>query len=418
MSRRCHEVTQVNFLLVLCKNNLLFYKEKETKMSRFLLNADWSFPTPIYYGVDRILELPALCKLNDIKRPLIVTDRNSKNLPFIRELLAHLKINDIRPELFSEISPNPLGSEILVGKSVFEARRHDSVIAIGGGSGMDGGKAISLIANTSEELWHFDTEKPIIENLKNFPKLICIPTTAGTGAETESTAMITHENLGMKFCLWHPRQKPVATILDPKLTIGLPQDLTTWTGLDALIHAIEAFSVKAFHPMADAMALQAMSLIGENLQKVVSSPDDIEAREAMLVGSCLAGISFLKGLGLVHAISHMIGAVYNSQHGRTNAILLPTILKYNEQEIMDKVCAMNLATFKDSNGYQSFYANICDLLDDLSIDRGIESLGVLQKSVPELALKASQDPAAGTNPRKASVKDLQEIISAAINSAR
>ena len=303
-----------------------------------------------------------------------------------------------------------MDKEINSGKLAFKNGRHDSIIAIGGGSGMDGGKAISLIANNSQGLWEFDYDKPPITKLNNFPPLICIPTTAGTGAETESTAMITNSELGMKLCIWHPNQKPIAAILDPKLTLGLPKTLTAWTGVDALVHGIEAYSVNSLYSVADGMALEGLKLIGNHLSEVYKNPYNIASRGGMLIGSCLTGISFLKGLGLVHAISHMVGAVYNTQHGLTNAILLPKILKFNKNVISQKINFMHFALYEKPGKFDDLYSNICNLLDDLEIPNGLDKIGVKNDKINELALKSSKDAAALTNPRVASIDELESII--------
>ena len=387
-------------------------------MSNFLDSTDWSFPIPIHYGPGRLKELAELCKVNEINRPLIVTDSGSKNLPFIKQSQDILNSANLKTDLFSGISPNPLDTEIQIGKAIFEDGNHDAVIAIGGGSGMDGGKAISLIANNQFSLWDFDNDKSEVKDINKFPPLICIPTTSGTGAETESTAMVTHSDLGMKLCVWHPNQKPIAALLDPNLTLDLPPNLTAWTGVDALVHAIESYTVDSLYSVADGMALEALTLIGRYLKKTVNSPHDLEARGGMLLGSCLAGISFKKGLGLVHAISHMIGAIYNSQHGLTNAILLPPILRFNKETIKNKIKIMNFVTFSKPEGYQSFYNNICNLLDELEINKGLGSLGVTSDKVEELAIKASKDAAAKTNPREATVSQLKTIILKSLENAR
>ncbi len=387
-------------------------------MSNFLDSTDWSFPIPIHYGPGRLKELAELCKVNEINRPLIVTDSGSKNLPFIKQSQDLLNSANLKTDLFSGISPNPLDTEIQIGKAIFEDGNHDAVIAIGGGSGMDGGKAISLIANNQFSLWDFDNDKFEVKDINKFPPLICIPTTSGTGAETESTAMVTHSDLGMKLCVWHPNQKPIAALLDPNLTLDLPPNLTAWTGVDALVHAIESYTVDSLYSVADGMALEALTLIGRYLKKTVNSPHDLEARGGMLVGSCLAGISFKKGLGLVHAISHMIGAIYDSQHGLTNAILLPPILRFNKETIKNKIKIMNFVTFSKPEGYQSFYNNICNLLDELEINKGLGSLGVTSDKVEELAIKASKDAAAKTNPREATVSQLKTIILKSLENAR
>ena len=387
-------------------------------MSNFLNSADWSFPVPIHYGPGRLKELGELCKVNGVNRPLIVTDSGSANLPFIKQSQDILNSANLKTDLFSGISPNPLDTEIQIGKAIFEDGNHDAIIAIGGGSGMDGGKAISLIANNKFNLWDFDNDRSEVKDIRKFPSLICIPTTSGTGAETESTAMVTHSNLGMKLCVWHPNQKPIAALLDPSLTLDLPPNLTAWTGVDALVHAVESYTIDSLYSVADGMAIEALTLIGRYLKKAVDSPYDLEARGGMLLGSCLAGISFKKGLGLVHAISHMVGAIYDSQHGLTNAILLPAVLRFNKESIKNKSKMMNFVAFSQPDGYQSFYNNICNLLDELEINKGLASLGVTSDKIEELALKASKDAAAKTNPRKASVSQLKTLILEALENAR
>jgi alcohol dehydrogenase class IV len=291
----------------------------------------FSFPVPIAYGPNRLSEIGQRCAALGLHNPLIVTDRGSRTLPFIGELQHHLTDAGLCCDVFSNISPNPRDDEIGAGQAAYRANGHDAIIAIGGGSAMDGGKAICLTANNDIDLWAFEFEQtsPTIDTDQPFPKLITIPTTAGTGAETESTAMVTHVEKGMKFCIWHPDLKPSLVLLDPALTVGLPANLTAWTGADALTHAIEAYCVPGFHPLCDGMALEGLHLIAQWLPKAVREPENMAARGGMLVGSCLAGIAFLKGLGMVHAISHMVGAEYNTQHGLTNAIILPVVLRFN-----------------------------------------------------------------------------------------
>jgi len=189
---------------------------------------DWSFPIPIAYGPGRIGEVGEFCRAHGMARPLVVTDRGSAGLPFIGEVQARLGA-----AVFSGISPNPRDEEILAGRTVFRAGGHDGIVAIGGGSGMDGGKAISLLARNELAIWDFEYERasPELPGGRPFPPLICVPTTAGTGAETESTAMVTDTCRMMKWCVWHPKQKPVLAVLDPELTVGLLPHLTAWTGV-------------------------------------------------------------------------------------------------------------------------------------------------------------------------------------------
>jgi len=252
----------------------------------------------IAYGPGRLGEIGQHCAALGLRNPLIVTDKGSRDLPFISRLQRVLSDAGVSAGLFSEISPNPRDNEIGAGRDKFRSGNHDAIIAIGGGSAMDGGKAICLTARNDRDLWEFEweSEPADIGPDQAFPTLITIPTTAGTGAETESTAMVTHTGKGMKFCIYHPQLKPSLALLDPELTLGLPGNLTAWTGADAMVHAIEAYCVPGFHPLCDGLALEGLALVAKWLPVAVRAPENMAARGGMLVGSCLAGIAFQKGL--------------------------------------------------------------------------------------------------------------------------
>ena len=388
--------------------------------SEILEPQDWGFPVPISYGPGRISEIGKNCGELNIKKPLIVTDRGSKDLPFIKSIQNFLEKSNIQSDVYFEISPNPKEDEITGGCNVFKKGNHDAIIAIGGGSAMDGGKAICLTANNDIPLWDFEWElTPAKINEGNeFPKLITIPTTAGTGAETESTAMITHIEKGMKLCIMHPDLKPSLTILDPELTVGLPADLTAWTGADAMIHSIEGYCVPGFHPLCDGAALESLSLISKSLYLAVEEPGNLAARGAMLVASCLGGISFIKGLGIVHAIAHMIGAEYDTHHGLTNAIILPAVLRFNLPGMDEKVKRMNEAMQFEGNSAESFISNIEKLLDRINIPKGLAEIGVPEDCAERIAKKSMVDTAFGTNPRNASYDEMLELVRTSITQAR
>ncbi len=385
-----------------------------------LLSQDWSFPVPIAYGPGRLEELGKRCVAMEVSRPLIVTDRASLALPFITQTQDSLIRAGLTCAVFSEISPNPRDDEIGAGRRMFLEGGHDAIIAIGGGSAMDGGKAICLTANNSVELWAFEFEQPVpqIGADQPFPRIITIPTTAGTGAETDCTAMITHVEKGMKFCIWHPDLKPSLALLDPALTCSLPTALTAWTGADAMTHAIEAFLVPGFHPLCDGLALEGLSLVAKWLPVAVREPDNMAARGGMLVGSCLAGIAFMKGLGLVHAISHMVGAEYDTQHGLTNAIILPVVLHFNLPEVPDKVARMADAMGLEDKSADAFIAEIERRLDEIGIPKALSEIGVPSDCAERIACKALQDSAATTNPRAADVDEVRVLIETAIAKAR
>ena len=381
---------------------------------------DWGFPVPRSYGPGRFSEISNYCYENQIRNPLIVTDSGSVNLPFVDKLVEILKKAKINSGIYSKISPNPRDDEISEGKQSFRNNNHDAIIAIGGGSAMDGGKSICLTANNEIELFDFEWEKTprkIGPNDK-FPPLITIPTTAGTGAETESTAMVTDTKQGIKLCIMHPDLKPSIAILDPELTLGLPSNLTAWTGADAMIHSIEGYCVPGFHPLCDGAALESLYLISKSLVTVVEEPNNLEARGAMLVASCLGGISFIKGLGLVHAIAHMVGAEFNTHHGLTNAIILPAVLRYNLPSIEEKVIRMAQAMQYEDHSVNNFIENMEKLLDRIKIPKGLNEIGVPEDCIERISKKAMIDTAFGTNPIPAELDDVRELVKISIIGAR
>ena len=383
-------------------------------------STDWDFPIPIAYGPGRLNEVSKFCRKFKISSPLIVTDKGSKELPFVNRLAALLENAAIESKLFYGISPNPRDDEINAGCIAYRNGNHDGIIAIGGGSALDGAKAIGMTVNSGVDLWDFEYRRPepILNSLDCFPTFITIPTTAGTGAETESTAMVTDTVQGMKFCLAHLGMRPSLAILDPELTIELPANLTAWTGVDALTHALEAYLVPGLNPLCDGAALEALKLISKWLKVAFDEPKNINARGGMLIGSCLAGVAFTKGLGLVHSISHMIGAEYNTQHGLTNAIILPAVMKFNLPHVEEKLRFIsNAMNLKDASS-DAIVKEIEQILDYVDIPRSLSEIGVPLECKKRIAKKAMLDSATGTNPRVAQIKDVEKLTEISILSAR
>jgi len=379
------------------------------KIDEHFLNdsIDWEFPIPIAYGPGRLNEIAEFCKKSEISKPLIITDKGSKELPFISRLAGLLESASIQNNLFYGISPNPRDDEINAGCNAYRRGNHDGIIAIGGGSALDGAKAIGMTVNSGVNLWDFEYRKPdpILNSLDCFPNFITIPTTAGTGAETESTAMITDTVQGMKFCLAHLGMRPSLAILDPELTVELPANLTAWTGVDALTHALEAYLVPGLNPLCDGAALEGLT-------------KNISARGGMLIGSCLAGVAFTKGLGLVHSISHMIGAEYNTQHGLTNAIILPAVMKFNLPYVGDKVRSISHAMDLKEASSDMIVQEIEQILDYVNIPRSLTEIGIPLECKKRIAKKAMLDSATATNPRLAQIEDIEELTEISILAAR
>ena len=392
------------------------------KIDEHFLNdsIDWEFPIPIAYGPGRLNDIAEFCKKSEISKPLIITDKGSKELPFISRLAGLLESASIQNNLFYGISPNPRDDEINAGCNAYRRGNHDGIIAIGGGSALDGAKAIGMTVNSGANLWDFEYRKPdpILNSLDCFPNFITIPTTAGTGAETESTAMITDTVQGMKFCLAHLGMRPSLAILDPELTVGLPANLTAWTGVDALTHALEAYLVPGLNPLCDGAALEGLKLISKWLKVAFDEPKNISARGGMLIGSCLAGVAFTKGLGLVHSISHMIGAEYNTQHGLTNAIILPAVMKFNLPYVGDKVRSISHAMDLKEASSDMIVQEIEQILDYVNIPRSLTEIGIPLECKKRIAKKAMLDSATATNPRLAQIEDVEELTEISILAAR
>ena len=392
------------------------------KIDEHFLNdsIDWEFPIPIAYGPGRLNDIAEFCKKSEISKPLIITDKGSKELPFISRLAGLLESASIQNNLFYGISPNPRDDEINAGCNAYRRGNHDGIIAIGGGSALDGAKAIGMTVNSGVNLWDFEYRKPdpILNSLDCFPNFITIPTTAGTGAETESTAMITDTVQGMKFCLAHLGMRPSLAILDPELTVGLPANLTAWTGVDALTHALEAYLVPGLNPLCDGAALEGLKLISKWLKVAFDEPKNISARGGMLIGSCLAGVAFTKGLGLVHSISHMIGAEYNTQHGLTNAIILPAVMKFNLPYVGDKVRSISHAMDLKEASSDMIVQEIEQILDYVNIPRSLTEIGIPLECKKRIAKKAMLDSATATNPRLAQIEDIEELTEISILAER
>ena len=378
----------------------------------------WTFPMPIHYGPGKIEQLSNIAKSFGISRPLIVSDSETSKLGFIKQIIKNLKDDNLNSFLFSEFSPNPTDIECLLGCDIFNNKSCDGVIAIGGGSSLDAGKAIALSAyREPNTFWAFDMNNDQASEIyfDNFIPLICVPTTAGTGAEVEPGAIITNTNTREKLVLFHPLYSPKAAILDPELVLSLPKNITAWTGIDAIVHAIEAYSVPSFHPICDGIALQALRLMAPAIRLSYRNGDDLTARGAMLTGSCMAAISFTKGLGLVHSISHMVGGLYNTPHGLTNAIVLPAVLKYNRPKLNNKIKQIAIACGAKSHDFKGLMDWIYELYTEFNIPHSLGEIGVKTQDVDRLVEMILKDICLPTNPRPISKSCLKTFVLEAID---
>jgi alcohol dehydrogenase class IV len=378
---------------------------------------DWHPVVPVRFGAGRLAELPAICGHLGIKRPLLTTDSGLAASPILGSALAINRAAGIDTGVFSGIRSNPNSRNVEDGAAAYRSGGHDGVILFGGGSALDAGKCIALMALQERPLWDFIWGRPPPAGDIRAAPIVAIPTTAGTGSEMDGGAVITNETTKVKEIIAHRSMRPRAVIGDPDLTLGLPPSLTAWTGMDALSHALEAYCVPDFDPMADGMALEAMRLIAEWLPVAVADGESREARAQMLAAAMLGAAAFRKGLGAMHALSHPIGAMYDTHHGLTNAVLMPYVLKFNEDALDRKMRRLARFLALEDESFAAVHSWILQLRRQFDIPETLDELGVPADEVDAVAAKAAADGCAPTNPVPVREPELKRIFMAAFEGA-
>lgn len=363
------------------------------------LTANWSYPTAIRFGAGRIKEIADACKVAGIKRPLLVTDKGLANLPITQNALDLLERSGLGRASFADVDPNPNEINLAAGVEAFRNGGHDGVVAFGGGSGLDLGKLVAFMAGQDRPVWDFEDigDWWTRADADAIAPNIAVPTTAGTGSEVGRAGVLTNSETHVKKIIFHPKVLPSVVICDPELTVGMPKMITVGTGMDAFAHCLEAFSSPHYHPMSQGIALEGMRLVNENLPKVLANADDIEARGHMMSAAAMGATAFQKGLGAVHALSHPIGAIYNTHHGMTNAVVIPPVLRFNRTAIEDRI-ASAAAYLGIAGGFDGFYDHVLAMRNDFGVPDKLRDLGVDDTRLNELAANAIEDPSAGGNP--------------------
>jgi len=363
------------------------------------MNMNWNYPTAIRVGAGRISELSEACAQYKISAPLLVTDPGVAALPMVQNLVESCQEAGLGIRVFSDIKPNPTGSNVEDGIAAYNEGRHDGVIAFGGGSGLDAGKAVAVAAEQDCSMWDLEDvgDNWLRADAAKIPPIIAVPTTAGTGSEVGRASVIVNEKEHRKVIIFHPAMSPDCVILDPELTIGLPAQLTAATGMDALSHNLEAFCSPLFHPMAEGIAIEGIRLVKEYLPRAVANGNDIEARTQMLVASSMGATAFQRGLGAMHALAHPLGAVYDAHHGTLNAVLMPYVLVANRASIDDRITRLG-RYLSLGTGFDPFLEWILELRKEISIPDTLQEIGIDDDRVTEIGAMAVDDPSAGTNP--------------------
>ncbi len=380
------------------------------------LNGNWNYPTAIRFGAGRIRELPDACRELGVARPLLVTDPGLAALPMIAAAVARCRDAGLGCEVFSEVQGNPVVANVDAGVAAFRAGGHDGVIAFGGGSALDVGKAVALMVGQTRPIWDFEDREDWYTrvNVEGMAPVVAVPTTAGTGSEVGRAAVITDERDHTKKIIFHPRMLPSLVIADPELTIGLPAGITAAVGMDALAHNLEAFCSPFYHPIAQGVALEAMRLIREWLPTACRQGDNITARAHMLAAATMGAAAFQKGLGAMHALSHPCGAVLDTHHGLTNAVVMPYVLVFNRPAIEEKMTALARYLDLPAPSFKAVLEWVLDLRKEIGIPQDLAALGVTEAHIAQLASMAVVDPSVGGNPVRLTKANLTTLFRDAV----
>ena len=379
------------------------------------LVGNWSYPTSIRFGAGRISEIADACNAVGIDRPLLVTDRGLANLPITENTLALLEQAGLGQALFADVDPNPNEKNLELGLKAYNDGGHDGVIAFGGGSGLDLGKIIAFMCGQSRPVWDYEDVGDwwTRADADKIAPIIAVPTTAGTGSEVGRAGVLSNSQTHEKKIIFHPKILAGVVICDPELTVGMPATITAGTGMDAFAHCLEAYCSPHYHPMSQGIAVEGMRLVKEYLPRAYVDASDIEARAHMMSAAAMGATAFQKGLGAIHALSHPIGAFYNSHHGTTNAVVMAPVLKFNRDAIETRIEAL-AAYLGIAGGFDGFYDYVIELNTSLGIPANLTELGVTDPDLDWLVESALKDPSVGGNPIEMDKENTRALFEACL----
>jgi len=377
-----------------------------------MTHANWNYPTTIWFGAGRIAELADACRGAGMSRPLLVTDPGLAGLPMVTDAIAANAAAGLPTGLFSDLRPNPVASNVADGVAAYRDGGHDGVIAFGGGSGLDTGKTIAFMAGQTRPIWDFEDigDYWTRADADAIAPIVAVPTTAGTGSEVGRASVIVNEDEHRKVIVFHPKMMPSLVIADPGLTVGLPPHITAATGMDALAHNLEALCAPGTHPMADGIAVEGLRLINESLERAVADGTDLAARADMLAAATMGATAFQKGLGAIHALSHPVGALYDTHHGLTNAVFMPYVLAFNRAAIEERMARLAAYLGLPDPSFGAVMRWVLDLRAAIGIPHTLRELGVDDGRIDELATMAEVDPPAASNPVPVDAAALKSIL--------
>ena len=379
------------------------------------LTGNWSYPTAIRFGAGRISEITDACKSAGISKPLLVTDRGLASLPITQNTLTLLDQAGLGKAMFAEVDPNPNEKNLALGLKAYNEGGHDGVIAFGGGSGLDLGKVIAMMCGQTRPVWDFEDigDWWTRADADRIAPIIAVPTTAGTGSEVGRAGVLSNSETHEKKIIFHPKLLAAVVICDPELTVGMPAAITAGTGMDAFAHCLEAYCSPHYHPMSQGIAVEGMRLVKENLPRVYADGNDIEARAHMMSAAAMGATAFQKGLGAIHALSHPIGAFYNSHHGTTNAVVMAPVLMFNRAAIETRIESL-AAYLGIAGGFDGFYNYVNELNASLGIPANLTELGVTDPDLDWLVSSALKDPSVGGNPVEMTQENTRALFEACL----
>ncbi|PWU18709.1 MAG: alcohol dehydrogenase [Verrucomicrobia bacterium] len=370
------------------------------------MTSTFSFPTKIKFGAGILKDLPKDLDALGMKRPLVVTDAGLLGTEAFKSLE---RVSGKNWSVFSGVHPNPTIEDVEAATAAYKENKCDSVIAFGGGSALDVGKAIRIcIKRPDKPLLPFDSDA----DWSGLAPCVTIPTTAGTGSETGRSSVIIKD--GRKCVVFHPSLLASLVILDPELTLGLPAKLTAATGADALIHCIESFTSPVFHPMCDGIALEGLHLIGQSLARAVHNGTDIEARGKMLVAAMMGAVAFQKDLGAIHSLAHPLSTFCGLHHGTANALCTPVVMRFNAQRVPGLYRRVGIALGLRDPDDKATIQHISDLLSDIGLAPGLRAYGVKESQLDAMSAQAFEDICHRTNPVPVTREDLRHLYQLAM----
>jgi len=383
-------------------------------MTDFTIVRQYNFPAIIRFGAGAVKELPDHLLANGFKKPLLVTDPMVAELDFFKTIKQDLAAKSISAEVFADIHKNPVKSDVIKGRDAFNATGRDCIVGIGGGAAMDVARAIVLSIHHHRDLFDYDDlmggDQYVTEEV---PYFITVPTTSGTGSEVGRSAIISEDDTHRKRILFHPKLLAKIIFADPLLTMDLPPFVTAATGMDALTHNMEAFLAKGFHPMADGIALEGITLINESLADAVNKPD-LASRSKMMIASLMGAVAFQKGLGVVHSLAHPLSAFLDTHHGLANAVNLPYGMQFNIAGFEDKFKRIATAMNLPEQTGEAVVDHLFELNKQAGLPVKLGGIGVKKDHIETLSDLAFADFCHPSNPKPVTRADFKTLYTAAL----